>query len=68
MLLAIDIGNTNIAVGVYKRDKFLQSWRIATDIHKTADEYTHLIENFLDREGLNKNKFKFCLLKVPNYN
>ena len=62
MLLAIDIGNTNIAIGVYKEDKLLQSWRIATDIHKTADEYTHLLENFLARDGLKKKKIKFCLL------
>ena len=46
MLLAIDIGNTNIAVGIYQKSNLIQSWRIATDIHKTSDEYTHLLENF----------------------
>ena len=62
MLLAIDIGNTNIAVGIYQKKNLIQSWRIATDIHKTADEYTHLLENFFAREGINKKKIKFCLL------
>ncbi len=67
MLLAIDIGNTNIAIGLYetnryKKDKLLQNWRIATDIHKTADEYSSLLENFFARAGLNKKKIKFCLL------
>ena len=45
MFLAIDIGNTNITLGLFKfngnkiEDKPFQIWRIATSKKKTADEY-----------------------------
>jgi type III pantothenate kinase len=38
MLLAIDIGNTNIVMGVYDGEKLIQSWRIKSDARNTADE------------------------------
>ncbi len=39
MLLAIDIGNTNIVFGINDNGKWLNSWRIQTDKKKMADEY-----------------------------
>ncbi len=39
MLLAIDIGNTNIVFGVSAAGDWKKIWRIQTDAHKTADEY-----------------------------
>lgn len=39
MLLAIDIGNTNIAFALIEGEKIVAQWRIKTDIHRTADEY-----------------------------
>ncbi|MDD5434061.1 MAG: type III pantothenate kinase [Nitrospira sp.] len=39
MLLAIDIGNTNIVFGVYDRENIVDYWRINSDHNKTADEY-----------------------------
>jgi type III pantothenate kinase len=38
MLLAIDIGNTNIVVGVFDEDRLLHSWRLSTQPQRTADE------------------------------
>jgi len=38
MLLALDIGNTNIVVGVFTGDRLLHSWRLSTQRHRTADE------------------------------
>src|SRR3989442_3113320 len=38
MLLAIDIGNTNIVLGVFDRDKLTVSWRLLTLRERTADE------------------------------
>ena len=52
MLLAIDIGNTNIAFGVFDGETLRATWNIATDINKTADEYAVLLLNLLPREGL----------------
>ena len=39
MLLAIDIGNTNIVFGVYEDKNIIDYWRINSDHNKTADEY-----------------------------
>ena len=52
MLLAIDVGNTNIVFGVFEGDTLRATWNIATDLHKTADEYAVLLLNLLPREGL----------------
>jgi type III pantothenate kinase len=38
MLLALDIGNTNIVVGVFEDDRLLHSWRLSTQRQRTADE------------------------------
>ncbi len=43
MLLAVDIGNTNIVAGIFDGDKILVQWRIATDARRTGDEYTSII-------------------------
>lgn len=43
MLLAFDVGNTNIVCGVYDGDKLLQHWRFATDTLQTADGYAVIL-------------------------
>ncbi|MFC1994344.1 type III pantothenate kinase [Chloroflexota bacterium] len=52
MLLAIDIGNTNVVVGIFERDKLEATWHIATDVHKMADEYASILLNLLPLENL----------------
>ena len=44
MLLAIDIGNTNIVLGVFDGEKLLVSWRLTTLRERTADELGLLID------------------------
>ena len=39
MLLAIDLGNTNVVCAVYDGDELRGSWRVSTNPHRTADEY-----------------------------
>ncbi|MGM0431797.1 MAG: type III pantothenate kinase [Spirochaetota bacterium] len=48
MLLAIDIGNSNIAIGVYER-QWIEHWRICTEAKRTADEYRIQFHNLLDQ-------------------
>ena len=38
-LLVVDLGNTNIVLGVYRGEELLNSWRLATARERTADEY-----------------------------
>ena len=52
MLLAIDVGNTNIVLGVFKGDKLLKSFRAATSVEKSRDEYGMLFLQLLEH-----NKF-----------
>ena len=42
MLLCIDIGNTNIVLGLYRGEELAAHWRIATDHQRLADEYIGL--------------------------
>ncbi len=47
MLLVIDIGNTDIVIGVFESEALTGQWRIATHLHKTADEYGLLLSQLL---------------------
>jgi type III pantothenate kinase len=47
MLLAIDVGNTNTVLGVFDAQRLVQNWRLATDAHRTADEYGISIRQLL---------------------
>lgn len=51
MILAIDVGNTNIVAGIYKDEKLLVHWRIATDRNKTEDEYGMLFNQLFAHSG-----------------
>ncbi|MCL6629231.1 MAG: type III pantothenate kinase [Armatimonadetes bacterium] len=52
MLLVIDVGNTNITLGVYKGRDLIANWRIRTQIGRTADEYGMLLHDLFDYAGL----------------
>jgi len=48
MLLAIDIGNTNIVLGLYDGETLSQSWRLKSDARETADELALKFRGLLD--------------------
>lgn len=52
MLLAIDIGNTNITLGVWNGRLWQQQWRLQTNHGRTADEYGLLLKGLLDDSQL----------------
>ena len=52
MLLAIDIGNTNLVIGCIKDDKILFKARIATDRLRTSDQYGVEIKNMMEAYGV----------------
>jgi type III pantothenate kinase len=56
MLLALDVGNTNIVVGVFEGERLLHSWRLQTFRERTADELGLLVEGLLRHEGIEKTK------------
>ena len=52
MLLAFDVGNTNIVLGVFEGKKLIQNWRLETDMGKSADEYGMIINQLFSYEGI----------------
>jgi type III pantothenate kinase len=50
-LFCVDIGNTNIVMGLYQGKTLVTHWRIATDHQKMADEYAMLILDLFQRAG-----------------
>ncbi len=52
MLLVIDVGNSNIVLGVYAGANLLHDWRIATDKARTSDEYGILVTQLFRQAGI----------------
>lgn len=52
MLLAIDIGNTHTVIGIYRKEKLIAHWRMASLAHRTADEYWLTVKGFCADAGI----------------
>ena len=68
MLLAVDIGNTSISIGVFEGEKLRTSWRMATSIQHMADEYATFLLNILHHQGLypsNITEIAMCSVVPP---
>lgn len=62
MLLAIDIGNTNITLGLFEEDLLKMTARLATDPRKTADEYAIDIKDVLSLHGEDVREIEDCII------
>lgn len=62
MLLAIDIGNTNLVIGCIKDDKILFKARIATDRLRTSDQYGVEIKNMMEAYGVQLTDIDDCII------
>jgi type III pantothenate kinase len=54
MLLAIDVGNTNIVIGVFRGQNLVHTWRLTTIRERTSDELGILITNLCERHEIRK--------------
>nr|WP_272595746.1 type III pantothenate kinase [Paenibacillus apiarius] len=52
VIFVIDVGNTNIVLGVYQQETLLHYWRLSTNRQATADEYGVMIHNLFALAGL----------------
>ncbi len=52
MLLALDVGNSNLVAGVYEEETLRGHWRLQTTSERTADEYGLLIRGLMEASGL----------------
>jgi type III pantothenate kinase len=62
MLLAIDIGNTNIVVGCFDGERIVAELRFKTDPGRTVDEYAVLFFDMLDRRLAKGYRFSSCII------
>ena len=62
MLLAIDIGNTNLVIGCIENDQILFKARIATDRLRTSDQYGVEIKNMLEAYGVQIKDIDDCII------
>lgn len=62
MLLAIDIGNTNLVMGCIENDKILFKARIATDRLRTSDQYGVEIKSMLEAYGVQIQDIDDCII------
>jgi type III pantothenate kinase len=68
MLLCVDIGNTNIKLGLYNGDKLVSHWRIFTDPSKLSDEYAVLLLSLFASENIKNEMIDGCAISsvVPD--
>ncbi len=52
MLLAIDIGNTNVVLGVFDQERLVENWRVGTNAQITPDEYAMSFKDLFGFAGL----------------
>ena len=57
MLLVIDVGNTNIKLGVYDKDVLVHSWRLSVKVIRTADEIGILFSGLFGSKNITLKSF-----------
>jgi type III pantothenate kinase len=62
MILAFDVGNTNIVIGAFQDETLITHWRIKTDIHRTRDEYGMVMSCLFNYSGLEMDKVKAVVI------
>ena len=64
MLLAFDVGNTDIVLGAFKGGKLVQNWRMETMRHRSADEYAMMVNQLFEFEGLKLSDVKGVIVST----
>lgn len=54
MILAVDVGNTNIVLGVFDKERLVCSGRLSANVYETEIEYSIKLKSFLDLNGVEK--------------
>ncbi len=70
MLLVIDVGNTNIVIGIFQGENLTHHWRISTRRNMTIDETALLIHNLFHLHDLSRDEVEGCIISsvVPPLN
>ena len=62
MLLAMDIGNTSIHIGLFEGDRIAATWRIGVEREKLPDEYGVLITSLLGAKRFSQSDVTDCII------
>lgn len=62
MLLAIDIGNTNIVTALFHEGELVNTWRIFSDTRRTGDEYSAILASLFRDAGVGISRIDSCVL------
>ncbi|MEF2247599.1 MULTISPECIES: type III pantothenate kinase [unclassified Paenibacillus] len=62
MILVLDVGNTNIVVGIYNGKELLQHWRLSTNRSATVDEYGMTIHNLFQYAGVDLKQLEGVII------
>ncbi|KAF0220075.1 MAG: type III pantothenate [Geobacteraceae bacterium] len=62
MLLVIDVGNSNIVLGIYDEERLVKDWRVSTDKSKTPDEYGILVHDLFRMAGIGFDDIKDIII------
>lgn len=52
MILVMDVGNTNVKIGIYKGETLLKSWRVSTLASRTADEFGMVLYDLFETRNI----------------
>lgn len=68
MILVLDVGNTNIVLGIYKEKNLLVEWRLSTDYKRTADEYAIQVAQLFTQSNIDMKEIEGVIISsvVPN--
>ena len=68
MLITVDVGNTNITVGVFEEDELKATFRMTTKMPRTSDEYGMLLLNLLEQNDISPKDIEDAIVAsvVPN--
>lgn len=69
MLLVIDVGNTNVVLGVYEKDQLLTSWRMTTALNQTSDEMGMFIYQLFRQRKIDIHSLEHVIISsvVPDF-
>lgn len=62
MILVMDVGNTNIVLGIYDDKNLRVHWRVSTDRQKTVDEYGVLLHNLFSYIGMSREEINAIVI------
>ncbi len=68
MIFVLDVGNTNIVLGIYKDKELIVEWRLSTDHKKTSDEYMIEVSQLFSYSKIDVNDISGVIISsvVPN--